>query len=187
MKSYFEQLEEKRKIKEEFKEKLAYSTEYIDWLDKFLDDHGSFSTNTFKYHTSEQISDEDRERVDLLEAFFEATAEYCDDNYISPIKTSFGGYYSLSYNGNGYYLGVDTGQGTSFYCAKLKEPEKNSLEYKHIMSGVKLPRTIQIDHKLERLVELIEELDQEDVPVEAIHQKTDTALQKIRVKRQRFE
>ncbi len=179
---WFEDYIKRQKEREEFKKSIAYSTEYIDWLDSFTKEHGSFSTDSFLYEP-EKITDEERKKVDLIEALYELTDEYADENYIMPTKTDYGAFYSIKHNGVGYFIGFDAGQGTSFYCTRLEEPEEDALEYKHLMSGVKLPSTIIIDQKLEELSELIERLDREQVPLEAINQKTDATIQKIRTKK----
>ena len=182
---WFEQYKKKQEEKNKFKDTLAYSTNYIDWLEKFTDVHGSFATDSFLY-VPEVLSEEDKKNVALLEALYEVADEYADDNFIEATPTDFGNFYSIKHNGIGYFIGFDGGQGASFYCTRLEEPEKDALEYKHLMSGVKLPDTVIAEHKLEELTELIEKLYEENVPIEAIHQTTDTAIQKIKVKNQRF-
>jgi len=182
---WFEQYMKVKEEKNKFKDTLAYSTNYIDWLEKFTEEHGSFATDSFLYKP-DVLSEEDKKNVALIEALYEVTDEYADDNFIESTPTDFGNFYSIQHNGVGYFIGFDGGQGASFYCTRLEEPEKDALEYKHLMSGVKLPKTVLVEHKLEALAELIERLYEEDVPVEAIHQKADSTIQKIKVKSQKF-
>ena len=61
------------------------------------------------------------------------------------------------------------------------KPEKDSIKFEQLMTGEKLPSTIITNMKLEELEKYIESLVEENVPVEAIHRKTDTVLQKVKV------
>ena len=170
--------------KENFKDNIAFSTFYIEWLEQFTEKHKSFSTDSFIYDEN-SLTKEEKDNVELIEALYEIIDEYADNNYIKPKTTDFGNYYTIGYNNNSYIIGVDGGQGTSFYCERLDEYKKNSLEYKHLMGGVKLPSTLLIDQKLDELVQLIERLNREEIPLEAIHQKADTVLQKLKINRQK--
>ena len=162
---------EKYKKRKEFKDKLHLSTEYIDWLEKFTEEHEVFATDTFLY-------DEDK--------VIEVITEFADKNYISPKRDDFEMFYNIEYKGTGYEIGLNYGQGSSNYCVRQDEPEKDAISYENIMSGVKLPSTIQAESKLEELKELIEQLANDNVPVEAIHQATDTAIQKVKIKKERY-
>ena len=88
--------------------------------------------------------------------------------------------YSIEHNGIGYDIGVNYGQGTFFYCKRQEKPRKNSLEYKQLMSTVKLPSTVQAEFELEELKQYLEKLIEADVPVEAIRRATDTVIQKVK-------
>ena len=184
MDNFIEKMRASRKHKEEFIDQMTYTTDYIDWLERFTAEHGSFSTDSFLY--DDTLSEEDRVNVSDVQLLYEEVERYCEDNFLVPTKVDYGVFYSIKHNGVGYFIGVDVGQGTSFYCTRLDEPEKDALEYKHLMSGVKLPKTVRIEHRLEELADLIEQLSNDDVPEEAIHQTADAALQKIRVRKQRF-
>lgn len=178
---YLAEQEKRYKEKKEFKNNLHFSTEYMDWLENFTNDHNVFSTDSFIYEP-DSISEEDQLNVCFLEALFEEINDYSDENFINPYNTNYGQYYSIKHNGIGYDIEVDFGQGTCFYCNRLEEPRNNSLDYKHIMSSVKLPSTIRAEYKLEELTKYIEKLIEEDVPVEAIQRTTEDAIQKVKVK-----
>ena len=173
--------EKKMRKKRFFRDELTYSTKYIDWLESFTEKNGSFSTDTFLYHP-EKITETDAKNVENIETLFEAIQEYSDDNYIFPTKVDYGCFYSIQHNGVGYFIGVDYGQGTSFYCVRLDEPEEDALEYKHVMSTVKLPRTIQIDDKLDKLSSLLETLE-EEIPLEILSSSVENTFKKIKSKR----
>ena len=177
---FFEKLMESRKHKKEFVEKMSYSTEYIDWLESFTEKHGSFSTDSFLY--GDELSEEEKVNVQDVQILYEEIQDYCDSNYIVPTIADFGAFYSIKHNGIGYFIGIDTGQGTSFYCTRLDEPEEDALEFKHVMSSVKLPKTIRDEYLLEELSELIECLYDKGVSVQAISETTENAIQKVKTK-----
>lgn len=170
------------KKKKAFKDKLHLSTEYIDWIEKFTNKYECFATDSFLYEEDKLTADE-KNKVYLLEALYEVIADFADNNYINPEKEDFEVFYNIEHNGIGYEIGFNYGQGVSFYCLRLEEPKKDAIEYESLMSGVKLPRTVRAEEKLEDLKELLEKLIEEDVPEEAIHQATDTVLQKVKAKK----
>ena len=182
---FFEKQRKKREIKEKFRDNNKFSKEYIKWLEEFTEKHSSFSTDSFLYK-EEELSETDKKNVSIVETLYELVDDFADENYIKPIRHEFGAYYKIKHNDIGYYLGFDNGQGVSFYIARLKEPEKGSIEYKNIVSGVKLPSTVLIDNKLDELRSVIERLGNEEIPIEAIHQVADAEIQKIRIKRQKY-
>lgn len=174
---YLEQLKEKRK----FKEELSMCTSYMDWLDNFTKKHGSFSTNSVLCKEDE-ITKEEMRNINNLEGLYEVIDEYATGNYIDPTKCYDGNFYSIQHNGVGYFIGIDYEQENSFYCTRLEEPEENSLEYKSIMSGVKLPKTILSEYKLEELSNLIEQLYTDGVGLNAITSTAENTIQKIKLK-----
>ena len=177
--------QEKFRKKEEFKNNLHLSTEYIDWLEEFTNEYECFATDSFLYE-EDKLTEDEKNKVFLLEALFEVISDFADNNYINPEKTDYELFYNIEHNGIGYKIGFNYGQGASFYCLRLEEPNKDAIEYESLMSGVKLPRTVKAEEKLEGLKELLEKLIEEDVPVEAIHQATDTVLQKVKTNKRNY-
>ena len=171
---------ERHRKKKEFKEKLHTSTEYIDWLEEFTKKYKVFATDSFLYD-EDKINEEEKENISLLEALFETIYEYADDNYIESKTNDYEVFFDLEHNGIGYQIGLNYGQGSAFYCLRKEEPEKDSIKFEQLMTGEKLPSTIITNMKLEELEKYIESLVEENVPVEAIHRKTDTVLQKVKV------
>lgn len=172
----------RNKRREEFQEKMVYSTEYMDWLEKFSsrEPFNNFTTKTFTYSDLDIITKEEQEKVEDLEFLFEAINEYATENYIYPHKEEYGFYYIINYNDNSYKIGIDNGQATRFYVVRLSNKEEDALDYRHVMSSVKLPRTLIIDYKLEELSNLIKRLNEDNVPIEAIEDKTNEIFQKIK-------
>ena len=165
MESYWLERQEKEYLKkQEFKKKMHLSTKYIDWIEKFTKENTIFATDSYLYD-EDAVSEEEKENIFLLEALFEVITEYADNNYINPEKKD----YEIDY-----------------YIKHNEEPREESIEYRKLMSGVKLPSTIQAEYKLEELKELIERLVEEDVPIEAIHQTADATIQKIKVNKRSY-
>ena len=177
--SFIEKMKEQDRKKQEFRTSLAYSTDYIDWLEKFTQRFGSFSTDTFLYN-DELLSEQDKENVFHLESFFEEIYDYAEENYLPHHQVSYGIYYPIEHNGVGYSIGIDYGQGCMFYCDRLDCPDEDAIEYKHIMSSVKLPNTIFLDSKLDELVQVIEQLYEEKIPIESIEKVANQAIKRIK-------
>lgn len=184
MNDWFEKQMKQEELKNKFKENIHQSANYIAWLEEFTNKYNIFSNDDFE--EDETISEKDKNNIFLLEALFEEIHDYADENYITPESTEFGEYYSIQHNGIGYDIGHDYGQGTFFYCKRQDKPRKNSLEYKQLMSTVKLPSTVQADYKLEGLQKFIEQLIEDNVPLEAIARTTDTIIQRVKIKKRDY-
>lgn len=179
--SFTKKIMQKEEKKEKFKNSLSYSFDYIDWLEKFSSKYGSFSTDTFLYD-SELLTETDKENVEHLEDFFEEIYDYSTENYIPPKKLKYGSFYTIQYHGIGYSIGIDYGQGCSFYCERFDNPGEDVIEYEKIMSSVKLPNTILWDSMLDDLVSLIERLDEEEIPIDVIEDVATHTILKIKKK-----
>ena len=171
-----------QKIKNDFKDNLHLSTEYVDWLENFSKGKKIITTDDYK-HDEESLKEKDNLNVYLLEALFELIDDYSEANFIEPIVTKYGQYYKIKHNGIGYEIGIDVGQGTYFYCQRQEQADDDSLEYKKLMSSVKLPSTIIVETKLEELTNYIEQLIEDDVPLNAIKNTTDNVIKKVKVKK----
>ena len=178
MKTSIEKQIERAEKRKEFFEKLLYSTEYMDWLMTFSKKIPQCSADAAD---AEMFPIEDRKQLGCLPFFFEAIQEYSSENYIYPYKEPLGEYYSIQYKGIGFDIGVDYGQGSFFYYRRLPVKRNSALDFKHLMSSVKLPETLLYDCKLEELVTFIEHLHEEDhVPLDAIRFKVEDTVQKIK-------
>ncbi len=157
--------EDNKRKRRFFREELRSSTNYIRFLEDFTERNGSFSTTTFSSE-SKRISQEEREKIENLGILFDCIQEYSDANYRLPTKVDCGEYYAIQHNGIGYLIGVDYEGEKNYYCVRLEEPEEDSLDYEFVMSTVKLPKTIEIDDKMDQLFSFIEALG--DVPMIAV-------------------
>ena len=178
-KDFITELKRKQEHQKEFVEKMTYSTEYMDWLEAFTAKKGSFSTDSFLYDR-EGLTDKDMEYVEDIQILFEEISGYCEENYIEPKPHDYGVYYSIKNNDVGYHIGFDRGQGACFYCERLAEVEEDALDFKHVRSGVKLPQTVHADFELERLSDLIEELYEAGIPINAISKVTDKTIESLK-------
>lgn len=171
---------EKAKRKVEFRDNLRINDSYINWLEKFTSRTGGFDTLVLTYNADE-FNEVDRENIENLETLYEVITEFAEKNYITPIDTDLGHFYSIKHNSNCFYIGADWGQGVSFYCTRLDEVEEGALDYKDVVQNIKLPDTMKKDQRLEELSLMIDRLFNEDnIPIEVIENKTNEAFQKIK-------
>lgn len=99
-------LEKQRREQEEI-EKMATSTDYIEWLIEFTKkNNGGFYIDNWDYN-KEKISPEDKEAVDKIPLFFDLVSEYVDH------RPCNGGYFcKIKYNDEALHIGVMEGQGS---------------------------------------------------------------------------
>ena len=163
-----------------FRDKLRVSDDYIKWLEKFTEKNGGFDTLSLTYN-ADKYNYRDRENMEDLEILYEVISEFAEKNYFVPVDTELGNFYSIRHNDNGFYIGADWGQGTSFYCTRLDEVEEGALDYDDIVHNDKLPETMMKDQRLEELSLMIDRLYNEDnIPIKVIEGKTSEAFQKIK-------
>ena len=152
--------------------------EYIGWIESFTDKEKYFSTNS-NYINKSRIS-EDKQNILKIKALYKRINSYAKENYIYPKTTKKGQYYSIEHEGTGYQIGYEEKkEGKTFYCIRKEQPDTDSLAFKHIISTVKLPKTMIIEEKLQELEEYILQLEQNDIPVNEISKTTEKVLKKI--------
>ena len=103
---------------------------------------------------------------------------YANDNYIAPIPTVCGDYYSIKHNNVGYQIGIMTGPETIYYCMRTEE-EKNYIPFKDIQNNIKTPTAILINNKMEELTKLISSMIDNDISYDIILGETEKTLQKV--------
>ena len=179
-----EKMMAKAKSKLAFRDSLRCSSDYIDWLVKFTNNKGGFDTSVLLYK-ADKYSERDQDNIRNIETLYEVVSEFAKENYIVPNFVEYGYYYSIKYKDVGFYIGIDVGQGTSFYCTRLDEVEDNSLDYMDIVNNNKLPETERKERRLEELSLIIDSLFKEDhLPIELIEETAVNAIQKIKNKEQ---
>ncbi len=177
--NFIKKMKEQDKKNEEFRNSLAYSTDYIDWLEQFTLRFSSFSTDSFLYN-DRFLTDEEKENIYHLEHFFEEIYAYAEDNYLPYQENAYGISFPIQHNGVGYSIGIDYGQGCTFYCERLDMPLEDSIEYKYIMSSVKLPNTLFLDSKFDELIQVVEGLIESGVSVDMIEKVLNQKLKELR-------
>ena len=126
-------------------------------------------------------SEEERENIEQIETLYEVICDFAKTNYLTPVEVEFGNYFPIKHNDNYFYVGADCGQGASFYCTRLVEPEEDVLDYNEVVHNTKMPETIQKERRLEELSRIIDSLFNDDkLPIEVIENKTNEAFQKIK-------
>ena len=180
--SILEKMMEKAKQKIDFRDSLRANTDYIDWLVNFTNMGGGFDTSVLTYDGS-KFNGIDKKNIENIETLYEVINEFAEKNYLVPHLVEFGNYYSIKYNDIGFYVGVDFGQGTSFYCTRLDEVEEDAIDYKVLVHNTKLPETERKEKRLEELSLTIDRLFEEDgLPVSLIEETAVNAIQKIKDK-----
>ncbi len=98
---------EKQRIRVEEIEKMASSTEYIEWLIEFTEkNNGGFYIDDWDYNSG-KISISDKEKVEKIPLFFELVSEYVEHHPCN------GGYFcKIKYNDEALHVGVLEGQGS---------------------------------------------------------------------------
>ena len=112
---------EKFKRDEEIKKELTSDESYFTWLADFTKrNNGGFADDNWLYHP-EQISDEDKEKVEKLHLFYEVLSDYATRHYIrEEIPSQFyGSAVLIKFHGSAYKIGYLSGQGTFFYCEEV--------------------------------------------------------------------
>lgn len=158
-----EEKNRERRIKE-----IITGGEYILWLEKFTIKHTRFSDNDWLY-CPEEISEEDRARVEELNLFYQGIDAYASKNFIFPSSCDFGNYYCIKFGNIGYEIGIMVGQGTLFFCNKVSLENKEFIDFTDIQNDREQPKTELINNRLEELSLLINNLAK-DLPLAVIEE-----------------
>lgn len=167
-----EEKNRERRIKE-----IITGGEYILWLEKFTIKHTRFSDNDWLY-CPEEISEDDRARVEELNLFYRGIDEYANKNFISPSSCDFGNYYCIKFGNIGYEIGIMVGQGTLFFCNRVGIENKEFIDFTDIQNDKKQPKTKLINNRLEELSLLINNLAK-DLPLAVIEETVRNVFKEI--------
>lgn len=125
---YLKKQEENAKLEQ----KLVSNTDYITWLEKFMSTHPTFCDDEWLYFP-EQLEPENLENVSNLWHFFQGITMYVDSGYKT--EDEFGYSIQIMFNGIGYKIGVQHGQGSYHYCEKVEifHNEADFVDFNEIM------------------------------------------------------
>lgn len=163
------------KIKE-----LLSNTNYLKWLERFTIEHSFFTINDWIY-LPDAISKDDSEQVDNLCYLYDGIKRYAIKNYVYPIKYGSGGYYRIKLDNIGYEIGMFVGQGTSFFCARVAlDNDLDYIDFNDIMNNKMLDNVDFIKQKLDNFSNMVLELYEKGIPVDAIVNTFDNTLTRIK-------
>lgn len=172
-------LEMAKKIIErnELRETLLESDEYINWLEQFTIKYPGFSDNDWLHH-KKKLPKRDEINVEKLILFFEKIETYANNNYIYPNSTSNYNYsYNIKHNNIGYNIGIVFGQGGWCFCNRI-EPKDDFIDYNDIKNNIEQNNTKVIKERLEALKLYISTMLEDNIPRNAIIETTDKVLRK---------
>lgn len=172
-----EEKNRERRIKE-----IITGGEYIAWLEKFTIKHTRFSDNDWLY-CPEEISGDDRARVEELNLFYRGIDAYASKNFIFPNSCDFGNYYCIKFGNIGYEIGIMVGQGTLFFCNRISMENKEFIDFADIQNDKEQPKTKLINNRLEELSLLINNLA-EELPLAVIEETARNTFKEIVESRQ---
>ena len=179
MNEWIEEYIAKERVKSEVINSMTSSTDYVKWLIQFTQDKGDFYDDNWDY-SDEKLGDIDKKMVDKLSLFFECINLYAKNNYIYSISRPLGECYQIKINNNGFEIGYITGQGTSFYCKKIQlDDEKDFIDFMDIVNNKKQGNVEYIEKGLNNLSNVLIDLYDNGVPIEAIIKTFDLFIRHI--------
>ena len=165
------------------KKNIISNNDYILWLEKFTITNPNFTTEDWLYYPN-KISDEDKEQVKKLELFYSGIDMYAESNFIYPTSFEYGVYYKIKFNNIGYKISMVTGQGVRYFCKRVEiDNQEDFIDFNDISLNKKQPMTESISFNLEQLSELLNNMIDSNVPLEAIVITTDKILKRELKKR----
>lgn len=134
---YFGNLETKYEEIFKRRKEIEQSTDYIDSLLEFLNNHsGRIHSDMFLYEKN--VDEKSQNIVDRLNIFFDIIDDYASKCKIKKYDTEFGYDYYVSYNNIIMIVGIANGQGTIVYANIVTELENGVevISYKDVISNV---------------------------------------------------
>ena len=165
-------------VKKKKIDKLLNDKEYIKWLEEFTLENPKF------YCDSWIFSGKTRENIQDISLLYEAIQNYANENYISPILTNCGNYYSFKHNNIGYHIGIMMGPETIYYCEKTNDNE-NYINFVDIQKNTKTSEKLMIDNKMKELTQIINDMIDNNISNDIILEVTEKTLQKTLKKEKR--
>lgn len=169
---------EKNKKEKEIIEQLFSNKDYIQWLIDFTKDKEGFFDSDWDY-SSEKLSDSNKIKVNNLALFFNGIYNYAKKNYIYPLPRALGEYYQIKIDDIGFEVGYITGQGISFYCKRIPLLGDNFIDFMGIVNNKEQDYVKYIDSNMEKLSNMIIDLYNKGIPIEAIDEAINKSMKQI--------
>ena len=189
MTNHLEQLLDRGNERKELANNLITNDDYINWLNEFTKVHPEIISLEFpNLNCYRGIGLDEFFNLGLLQDLYQLIARYARKNYIFPnVFKDYGNYYVIKIYDVFYEIGViiDDERNVNFFCCRLKEEEKERqfIDFEDIRENKIRHEVFYIEKKLEKLVAVIDQLVLLDnIPIEAIADTTDEAIQKIMLK-----
>ncbi len=175
---FLKYIEKENARNEEIKIMMANQS-YLEWLTQFTKDKEGFSDEDWLYFP-ERIKDSDKANVEKLGLFYDGIDNYAQQNYIYPLPCEFGNFYKIRLNEIDFEIGMLVGQGTVFYCKKVKvENEQEFIDFNDIMTNKKQEQVAKINTILESLSNMVFTAYKNGVPIEAISSTLEDIIDEI--------
>lgn len=164
-------------VKQEKINKILKDDNYINWLEQFTSDIPKFYCDNYFYDGS-TYPNELNQNIQDISLFYEIIKNYAENNYISPVTTVCGNYYSIQHNNIGYHIGTMEGPEILYYCISV-DCEESYINFKDIQNNTLTPNAIFINHKIEELANIINDMIDNNVNRDIISNVTNKTLQKV--------
>lgn len=179
MRKTAENLLEKRKKLDETRKQMFSNCKYIEWLNQFTQDRKVFSDNDW-LNSPKELHEYDEENVNKLQLFYEGIDDYARKNYIYPEQCSFGNFYRVKLDDNGYEIGILSGQGTNFFCRRVSLiDDYYFIDINDIICNKEQGNVKLINNNLNNLSNTIVDTYTSGVPLEAIREVINKVIEQI--------
>ena len=146
-------------------EMLFSNYDYIDWLISFTEKYNSFVIDDYDYEYM-NLSNDDRNNLDLFPRFFDGVVKYANKNYIYPFSSNNSAYYRIKYNDIALEIGARFGQGTIMFCSRSAFLDE-ALEFTDIVEDKESPAKEIIEAEFLKLFEQINKITELGVPFDS--------------------
>ena len=153
----------------ELKKRLVADNQYIEWLYNFTKRHSCFSDTRWDYEDPRTISDEDYEKVNMLDKFFGAIEDYYSKNLLPANGVGLHErWYTIKYKDVYFDIGVCIGQGAYNYVERYEDKPERYIEFEKIVADETHEQVEIKKEKLLRLEQILEEIKELDIPYSVV-------------------
>lgn len=152
---------------------LIHDQEYLDWLEKFVDQNGHLDADSKWIREREEVlPEEDIKMIKRFSCFYKEICDYAEQIFVYPIMENFGRYYIIRRGTNYYRVGVIVDE--IAYC--FIEKVTNISKYDRVIDITDLSkidyRAAEIEENLNDIINYIDaKRHYAEVPLKAILDK----------------